>query len=313
MIYVKIDNENKDNRDELYENKVMSLTMGSHSHGLADESSDSDIIHVYYDNGYSSRIHDDTNGWQYKTDDGVDENYQELRVFVRNILRGSDVATYESLFGEITYHTDSEYLRELVDKLKAHMSYVTLKAYLGYIRKDAHNISNFAFPNFDSIKEKRSLRKMVTHYTRGIKVIESIINDNGYPSIESELTKEVITIKDGTHDCYESRIAFTQYFNELNDTYNTCKDIISNGLGDKYSRRISAYEYDMVGVLLFRTVNEFSKLPFSTIDYFGLDYCVFNYGLKHDYKREMKDSQEAYDRDDERNDERIMGNIDTTS
>lgn len=171
-MYVQI---NKELRDRIKPMVVANAYMGSHAYGLDGKRSDLDVVFLYYDNNFDETFCWERNGWQYKTD-GVDENYQEIRHFVQNLIVGESPADYEALRCGFT-HIRSVELVELLKYLTQHCAtYTLIKSYLGYIKKD--------YVRFTSIPtvytESPDMRKAVSHLVRGESIVRHLRGDGHY-------------------------------------------------------------------------------------------------------------------------------------
>ena len=79
----------------LKENVVATSSFGSKIYGCDNDKSDTDLLYLYHDVNYNGIIKD-TNGWQYK-EDGIDYNFQDLRVYFYNLLSGENHTDFEAL------------------------------------------------------------------------------------------------------------------------------------------------------------------------------------------------------------------------
>jgi len=179
-MYVQID---KKFRDSLQENVIAMMYMGSHAHGLADDESDEDIIYVYFDTDHGKTIFNETNGWQYRNGN-VDENYQELRVFIHNLITAKMCGNLEAILDGWESIEDSlEYedriqLDELFTMLRKIRSYALIKSYLGYAKKDIKNARKML--DGGCPLDSRDLRKKLAHIMRGIDTVGYLLNGSPY-------------------------------------------------------------------------------------------------------------------------------------
>lgn len=179
-MYVQID---KHMRDSLQGNVIAKMYMGSHAHGLADEDSDEDILYVYYDMEHGHTIFNETNGWQYKNGN-VDENYQELRVFISNLITAKMCGNLEALLDGWTFN-DQNINREcelaldvIFKRLRDIRSYALIKSYLGYAKKDIKNARKMLAE--DCPLDSRDLRKKIVHIIRGIDTVAYLLHQERY-------------------------------------------------------------------------------------------------------------------------------------
>lgn len=172
-MYVQI---NKSLRDQLQANVIARAFMGSHAYGLNGPRSDLDVLYLYYDANYGDTMCWERNGWQYKTEDGVDENYQEIRHYIQNLVVGESPADYEALRTGFTDVLSAE-LIELFDYISTRcVTYTLMKSYLGYIKKDFSRFRAFPSAHYDS----RDLRKSVSHLVRGESILRHLMGDGNY-------------------------------------------------------------------------------------------------------------------------------------
>lgn len=172
---------NEELRDQLQSNIIASGVMGSHAHGLNCEGSDRDFLYLYFDPRFGYGVNWELNGWQFKNGN-IDENYQEIRVFVRNLIIGESPADYEALrhgFKIVNSHCNP-LLNDLLNQLISNCnSYALVKAYIGYLKKDCNSLARLVENDcpIDSI----GLRKKVAHIIRGMSTIKHfIIHDYPY-------------------------------------------------------------------------------------------------------------------------------------
>lgn len=186
-MYVQID---KSTRDDIHKNVLVKMMMGSCAHGLDTKDSDQDILYVYYDKNYGRDIFWETNGWQYKAD-GVDENYQEIRVFIRNVITAKMCGNLEALLGGweipdwISNYTH-EFLGRLLTRLSELRSYAIAKSYTGYCKKDITSACGILADLRDVVNTdvrtnaSQALRKKIVHIMRGINTIEYLLGLDEY-------------------------------------------------------------------------------------------------------------------------------------
>lgn len=197
-MYIQIDERL---RNELEVSVFATGLMGSHCHGLNDEQSDTDYIKLFYDPNYADTIHWDSYGFQYKTATS-DENYQEIRSYIRNLIIGDSPADYEALM--YGFVSDSDDWKVIESWLKLNIkSYSLMKSYLGYIKKDIKDARKI----ITSTSKCRALFNKMSHISRGISTVINLIHDRPYAfgtNTDSFEFKEAKSFKDGTNDEYES-------------------------------------------------------------------------------------------------------------
>lgn len=178
-MYVQIDDRI---REQLCEHNICSMHMGSHAHALANANSDIDILWIYQEN--ESTLFSEDNGWQYKTSI-ADYNYQSLRTFIRNCIKGDSPADFESLMGGWEFCTDahnrifvdSNKVSEIFSILKTNRSYALLKSYLGYVKKDGKYILSTLS---ESTVHTKEICNKLSHMYRGIETVKILMNNDEY-------------------------------------------------------------------------------------------------------------------------------------
>jgi len=256
-MYVQI---NKETRDSLQKNVIAEMMMGSHAHGLATKDSDKDVLYIYYDRNYGQNIFWESNGWQYKAD-GVDENYQELRVFIRNLITAKMCGNLEALLGEWKFTEHVVYnatlaLNILFIRLTNLKSYAITKSYLGYVKKDLKIATTiFQAAGIEKSDESNEFRKKLTHIIRGLNTVGYLLGETEYLfTPNSSLTTEYETalfIKNGSMKLTaewvesfmrESESTMNQYRDKLNSMLNA-QQIARRGANDQLNVINSTLEY----------------------------------------------------------------------
>jgi hypothetical protein len=221
-MYVQID---KEQYESLKTRTIASGVMGSYAHGLEDSQSDIDNLHLYIDETFGNGLFFENNGYQYKSET-ADENFQELRVFVKNIIIGESPADYECLMNGFNVDPDlsqSSVLKtqiiKLLNDLKSTYSYALLKSYIGYAKKDAKKILEMVDTKIPT--DSRELRKKMAHLHRGVITARDLLNKSNYQfnresiSVHKKLNQE---IKLGNfYTRYAEIIDFVNEFNSENE------------------------------------------------------------------------------------------------
>lgn len=177
-MYVQID----DNiREQFYGHNICSMFMGSHAHALNNASSDIDILWIYQEQ--ESALFSEDNGWQYKTS-VADYNYQSLRTFIRNCIKGDSPADFESLMAGWEFcksdnkiFADSDKVSEIFSILRTNRSYALLKSYLGYVKKDGKYILSTLT---ESTAQTKEICNKLSHMYRGIETVKLLMNNEEY-------------------------------------------------------------------------------------------------------------------------------------
>lgn len=285
-MYVQI---NKETRDSLQENVIAEMMMGSHAHGLATEDSDKDVLYIYYDRNYGQNIFWESNGWQYKAD-GVDENYQELRVFIRNLITAKMCGNLEALLGEWKFRNSVVYdatfaLDVVFTRLTELKSYALTKSYIGYIKKDlknAHSLIQAA--GMEIAIESKDLRKKIAHVIRGLNTVAYLLGEDEYVfKPYSSLTTEYETalfIKNGsmklTADWVES------FMTESESTMNQYRDRLNAMLdSQQIARRGTAAQLDYINDMLAHALTMLNGTDIEYDD--SLRFDIVEKGESHQY------------------------------
>lgn len=175
-MYVQVDDKIR----EGFENKLIcSMYMGSHAHGLNNATSDIDILWIYPEK--ESALFSEDNGWQYKTD-VCDYNYQSLRTFIRNCIKGDSPADFEALMGgwnfsKFNIFPDADKVDEIFAILRSNRSYALLKSYLGYVKKDGKYILSTLT---ESTVQTKEICNKLSHMYRGIETVKLLMNNEEY-------------------------------------------------------------------------------------------------------------------------------------
>lgn len=221
-MYVQID---KEQYESLKSRTIASGVMGSYAHGLEDSQSDIDNLHLYIDETFGNGLFFENNGYQYKSET-ADENFQELRVFVKNIIIGESPADYECLMNGFNVDPDlkqSSVLKtriiRLLNDLKSTYSYALIKSYIGYAKKDAKKILEMVDTKIPT--DSRELRKKMAHLHRGVITARDLLNKSNYQfsrestSFIKEINKQIKLVN--MYSTYLEIIQFTNEFNSENE------------------------------------------------------------------------------------------------
>lgn len=307
-MYVQI---NKSLRDQLHANVVARAFMGSHAYGLNGPHSDLDVLYLYYDGNYGDTMCWERNGWQYKTEDGVDENYQEIRHYIQNLVVGESPADYEALRTGFTY-IQSAGLIELFDYMATRcVTYTLMKSYLGYIKKDFSRFSAFPSTRYDS----RDLRKSVSHLVRGESILRHLMGDGNYQFTTNPIDHGVawsicnnilhgvqhvhelssIQIDDNSDDwtflstpteIMIYSVDELRSFATLAHTYSIgIREALNSSLNDsKITRRMSVDVLRKIDHMLYDVVYDLRNMNCGQgIDYGDLRYVIIEKGVTHQY------------------------------
>jgi hypothetical protein len=175
-MYVQIDDKI---REGFESNIICSMFMGSHAHGLNNSTSDIDILWIYQEK--ESTLFSEDNGWQFKSD-VCDYNYQSLRTFIRNCIKGDSPADFEALmsgwkFSQFNKLMDAYKVDEIFTILRTNRSYALLKSYLGYVKKDGKYILSTLT---ESTAQTKEICNKLSHMYRGIETVKLLMNNEEY-------------------------------------------------------------------------------------------------------------------------------------
>ena len=307
-MYVQI---NKSLRDQLQANVIARAFMGSHAYGLNGPRSDLDVLYLYYDANYGDTMCWERNGWQYKTEDGVDENYQEIRHYIQNLVVGESPADYEALRTGFTDVRSAE-LIELFDYISTRcVTYTLMKSYLGYIKKDFSRFSSCPTAHYDS----RDLRKSVSHMVRGESILRHLLGDGNYQFTSNPIDHGVAwticnKILHGVSHAYElspiqidddqddwtflntpteimvySVDELRSFATSAHDYSVGIRDTLNTSLNDgKVNRRMPVDVLRKVDTLLCSAVYDLRCMNYGQrIDYGDLRYVIIEKGVTHQY------------------------------
>lgn len=283
-MYVQIE---KTVRDSLQKNVIAEMMMGSHAHGLADEKSDKDILYIYYDKDYGNNIYWESNGWQYKTD-GIDENYQEIRVFIRNLITAKMCGNLEALLGgwvlnENLSKANALSLDVLFKLLMSLKSYAIIKSYMGYAKKDMKNAEVILNQAGDKAFESRDFRKKITHIIRGLNTIVFLLEEGTYDFFEGSESEDYEMAKEIKSGNLQYCCGWLTSFIEVsNSSLTEYREQLNNKLNSKtISRRGDSHILNRINGLLNYLV---SKIEGTTIDYNDdLRLDIIEKGENHQY------------------------------
>lgn len=170
-MYIQID---RSQRDTLQYHSIAWSKMGSHAQGLNGPDSDIDILYLYIDPNYGKTLYWESNGWQYKAP-GVDENYQDIRHYVKNLIIGDSPADFEALIHgfelipSLNLIIDKYDLFRLLNVLTENVrSYALIKSYLGYAKKDLTKLDTMLDTGVQD--DSVSLMKTLSHIYRGHRI-----------------------------------------------------------------------------------------------------------------------------------------------
>lgn len=280
-MYVQID---KMLRDSLQHNVLATGYMGSYAHGLNGPGSDTDILYLYYDMDCGRSIAWERNGWQFKNG-VVDENYQEIRHFIRNLIIGESPADYEALRGGFDVgQICPMIIRDLLDILSRQcQSYTLIKSYLGYMKKDEIAIYRIPFAHQGSAEN----RKRMSHLVRAESTVRHLLGDGNYQftrdtADHGEAYDICRKIKFGEMDLEAALDYADRAYDYTRPTRNTFNELLNSG---KINRRMSTDTLIQIDTKLMQLLDKLnSDNRFSKINYGNLPYAIIEDGVTHQYQ-----------------------------
>ena len=284
-MYVQI---NRDLRNQLQTNTIAHVVMGSAAYGLDGPQSDIDMLYLYFDPFYAETFCWERNGWQFKNGD-VDENYQEIRHYIQNLIVGESPADYESLKAGFTCTCMADIeLKLLFDILSSNVStYALIKSYIGYVKKDWNRLCRIP----DAYVNSYDARKAVSHIIRGMSTIKHLRSGSSYQytpdkSDHGSDWDRCNQILRGNHP-YTNR----ELIDMANEGYLTSVEI-RNALIDELNRgeiarRISIDVMKRIDERLatvVRALDADQRYHGRRIDYGDIRYAIANSGVTYQYE-----------------------------
>lgn len=275
-MYVQIDDKIR----EGFEGSIIcSMYMGSHAHALHNATSDIDILWIYQEN--ESTLFSEDNGWQYKTDI-CDYNYQSLRTFIRNCIKGDSPADFEALMGGWKFSlfnkfTDIHKVDAIFDILRTNRSYALLKSYLGYAKKDGKYILNTLT---ESCHQTREICNKLSHMYRGIETVKILMNNEEYVFCDGHCSdmrwQRAWAYKNIAGSVSNQDII--SIVNEMFVEYEELKTKLNKMLDDRtIVRRFDIAKLKEIESI-YSTINQTS-----TFDFGDLNYNITEHGMTHQY------------------------------
>lgn len=213
----------KEEKENLEEQKLLSVKVGSQLYNLNNKSSDEDILNIYA--AREEDLHSLVNmhhQFQYKGDN-TDFLYCSLQLFIQNILSGDSTLNFESLYSE--EFKNSKELSWLYNMRGEFINYTMIKAYVGFARRDIKQYK----------KEKN--HKKLFHALRGVKVAKAMLEGKGYSndyqSLGSDVFSELVALKNGADRDYK-------YADNILEEISSARDELNRQLETKLiSRSVS--------------------------------------------------------------------------
>lgn len=163
---------------ELLDATLIKIEFGSSTYGTSTEDSDRDIMHIIAEpNNMASSFLWDANQLQYKAD-SEDHIFTTIDKFMMNLFTGDSVVNFEMIHSKTLRDTPFQFL---YDNRSLFYNYSTIRAYLGFARKDC--------------KMYRKNNKKVGHALRSIHFAKSIIAGNLELGLPKELVDEILRYK----------------------------------------------------------------------------------------------------------------------
>lgn len=172
-MYVQID---ETVRNQLNKNVICQMLMGSHAHGLNNDNSDIDYLYIFEED--TNSLFREDNGWQYKTR-AVDENYQSLGTFIRNVVKSESPTNFEALLGGWNFTNMSNrngVISDIFTILSKNRSYALIKSYLGFAKKDGA----WLMKALQDDRITMDICNKLSHFYRGVETAKILINNEEY-------------------------------------------------------------------------------------------------------------------------------------
>jgi len=275
-MYVQIDDKIR----EGFENNIIcSMFMGSHAHALNNSTSDIDILWIYQEK--ESTLFSEDNGWQYKSD-VCDYNYQSLRTFIRNCIKGDSPADFEALmsgwkFSQFNKFADAYKVDEIFTILRTNRSYALLKSYLGYVKKDGKYILSTLT---ESTVQTKDICNKLSHMYRGIETVKILMNNEEYIFCDGHNSdmrwqrawayKNIAGVTTNTE--------IINIVNELFVEYESLKTKLNTMLDNRGIVRRFDIEKLKEIELIYNTINQTAVYDFA-----DLNYQITEKGMTHQY------------------------------
>lgn len=287
MDYVQI---NRTVRDSIKKNVIFEMYMGSHAHNMADEHSDADIICIYVDPDCGKNIHNETNGYQYKINN-TDENYQELRTFVRNVINGRNPPDFEAVIGLVITpstnidHDSVMFISSLLHRLAEIRSYSLIKSYTGYAKKDAKHAVDMLDSGCDL--NTRALCKKLAHLYRGNLTIKYLLGlESNYLFNDMTYNKEyrniAMDIKNGIY--FNSVDSVRTFITEQQKLTKEYRELAVHYVEvDKIPRKARLNTLRAIDTRLRQLLESLGEI--ATINYGDIRYQVIEFGADFQYKK----------------------------
>lgn len=178
--------------NQLMENKIFEIEVGSEMYGLKNKNSDSDILVIYIDSIFNRGTLNSHHQLQYNDENNnVNYIFTTLEQFCLNIITGDSTINYEVL-------VQGKFKEKFEDLYYALNYYNTkiIKSYLGMAKRDLKTIRKNYNP------------KTASHFIRGLHFAEAIMNNEHIFNLDLRFLKN---IKTGECDLSSTNLSTYEY------------------------------------------------------------------------------------------------------
>lgn len=218
--------------EQLKENSIFNIEIGSGMYGTSDENSDKDLLFIYKPfllerNSFSITHHQ----FQYK-EDNTDYLFINIYTFIRNALNGDSTINFEIINSPLLKNTIFSYLYE---NRYDFYNYKIVRSYLGLARRD----SQFVFKTNDD----REQNKTISHIIRGFYFADRITKGDMNPIIEGELLQIINKVKTLTLNKDKKQILqeYMGYVSELREELNLNKFKLQNYMSIENQYKLDSF------------------------------------------------------------------------
>jgi predicted nucleotidyltransferase len=184
--------KNKKLFNELMQNKIFEIEVGSYMYNLQNENSDKDILIIYIDSVFNRGTLNSHHQLQYNDENNnINYIFTSLEQFCLNIITGDSTINYEVL--------QSNEFKKKFPNLRDALNYYNtkiIKSYLGMAKRDLKTI------------RKRYNPKTASHFIRGLYFAEAIMNNEHIFNLDLRFLKN---IKAGECDLSSTNLSAYEY------------------------------------------------------------------------------------------------------
>jgi len=253
---VNIHFDDKELFEDLMDSALDVIEFGSNLYDCKTDSSDTDILVIYADSkDQSNSLFSNHHQLQYKTED-TDYVFVTLEQYIKNIWSGDQTVLYETL---PYLNTDLSWMNK-TNYMFLFANQTTLKAYLGFAKRDIETVLKITQNDKNSITNK-TIQKKLHHafrgYLEGVKLTKFCV-DNSYVSTVDNLFmnciefKELLKIKTGEHELYNSLDSLKEFAETLKTDIKNLRKFTTDNFKDysegwKYT--LSSFDNDYINFI----------------------------------------------------------------